>query len=181
MKVCTVSVCLEFSVVSVGRRGLDVAGLPVKKHSFGSNASVREVDSPMVRVPFSPISSTTSSKANNITNLSDDMNLTHGETSMQKTLPTNNMQFTTPTKTTTTTSMADDENKTPKAMPIPVPATPSTVSIPMQTAMTPAPPQVSFGTKVVEDRPEEIEYSFEEIRAGFVLSKTHVKSMMIQV
>lgn len=172
--------CLEFSVVYVGRRGLDVAGLPVKKHSFGSNASVREVESPMVRIPFSPISSTTSSKANNTTNLSDDMNLTHGEATLQKTLSTNNMQFTTPTKTATT-SMADDENKTPKTMPIPVPATPLTVSIPMQTAMTPAPPPVSFGTKVVEDLPEEIEYSFEEIRAGFVLSKTHVKSMMIQV
>ncbi|XP_050264843.1 65-kDa microtubule-associated protein 3 isoform X2 [Quercus robur] len=168
------------SVLSAGRRGLDVAGLPVKKHSFGSNASVREVESPMVRIPFSPISSTTSSKANNTTNLSDDMNLTHGETTLHKTLSTNNMQFTTPTKTATT-SMADDENKTPKAMPIPVPATPLTVSIPMQTAMTPAPPPVSFGTKVVEDLPEEIEYSFEEIRAGFVLSKTHVKSMMIQV
>uniref|UniRef100_A0A2N9GG61 65-kDa microtubule-associated protein 3 n=1 Tax=Fagus sylvatica TaxID=28930 RepID=A0A2N9GG61_FAGSY len=160
-----------FSVLSAGRRGLDVAGLPFKKHSFDT-ASLREVESPMMRVPFSPISSTASSKAN-MKNLSDDMNMTHGET-LQKTLPTNNMQFTTPTKTT---SVLDDENRTPKAMPIPVPTTPLTVSVPMQTAMTPAP--VSFATKVGEEIPEEqIEYSFEEIRAGFMLPKTHIKSMI---
>lgn len=158
----------------VGRRGLDIAGLPVKKHSFG-NATVREVDSPMMRVPFSPISSTASSK-NNMTNLSDDLNMTHSET-LQKTHATNNLQFTTPSKTI---SVANEENKTPHGLAIlPVPSTPSTVSVPMQTAITPAPPPpVSFGTKVVEDIPEEIEYSFEEMRAGFVLPKTHIKSLI---
>lgn len=158
----------------VGRRGLDIAGLPVKKHSFG-NATVREVESPMMRVPFSPISSTASSK-NNMTNLLDDLNMTHSET-LQKTLATtNNVQCTTPSKTI---SVANEENKTPKALAmLHVPATPSTVSVPMQTIMTPAPPPVSFGTKVVEDIPEEIEYSFEERRAGFVLPKTHIKSLI---
>lgn len=169
LKVCCI--IIGSFIVYVGRRGLDVAGLPFKKHSFDT-ASLREVESPMMRVPFSPISSTASSKAN-MKNLSDDMNMIHGET-LQKTLPTNNMQFTTPTKTT---SVLDDENRTPKAMPIPVPTTPLTVSVPMQTAMTPAP--VSFATKVGEEIPEEqIEYSFEEIRAGFMLPKTHIKSMI---
>ncbi|XP_062153827.1 65-kDa microtubule-associated protein 3 isoform X2 [Alnus glutinosa] len=131
-----------FSVLSAGRRGLDIAGLSVKKHSFG-NAPVREVESPMMR----------------------------------KTLATtNNVQFTTPSKTI---SVANEENKTPKALAmLHVPSTPSTVSVPMQTIMTPAPPPVSFGTKVVEDIPEEIEYSFEERRAGFVLPKTHIKSLI---
>lgn len=165
-----------FSVVSTGKRALDVAGIPIKKHSFGA-ANVREVESPMMRIPFSPISSTASSKAN-ITNLSDDLNLAHSE-ALLKTLPSNNLQFTTPSKTTLPTYVADEENKTPKAMPIPVPVTPSTVSIPMQTAMTPAHPPVFFGTNTtVEEIPDEIEYSFEEIRAGFVLPKTHVKSMI---
>lgn len=149
---------------------MDVAGLPFKKHSFGA----REVESPMQRKPFSPISSTASSKTN-ITNLSEDQNNTHNET-VRKALPTTNMPFTTPLKITT--NVTDDENRTPKAMPIPVPATPSTVSVPMQTAMTPAPPPVPFAADIVEEIPEEIEYSFEEIRAGFVLPKTHMKSMI---
>ncbi|XP_018817914.1 65-kDa microtubule-associated protein 3-like [Juglans regia] len=164
------------SVLSAGRRGLDVAGLPVKKHSFG-NGNVREGESPMMRIPFSPIISTAPSKAN-VANLLDDPNRTRSE-KMQKTLPTKNLQFNTPSKTT---SMADEENKTPKSLPIRVPTTPSTVSVPMQTAPTPAPaPLVSFGAKVVELIPEEIEYSFEERRAGFVLPKTHTRPMILQV
>ncbi|KAF3433106.1 hypothetical protein FNV43_RR24208 [Rhamnella rubrinervis] len=167
-----------FTALSTGRRGLDVAGLPIKKHSFGA----REVEPPMMRKPFSPISSTASSKTN-ITNFSEDLNTatTHSET-IQKALPTSNMNmpFSTPLKTTTT-SVADEENKTPRAMPIPVPSTPSTGSVPMQTAMTPAPPPIPFAANVVEQIPEEIEYSFEELRAGFVLPKTHMKSSMIQV
>ncbi|XP_068330791.1 65-kDa microtubule-associated protein 3-like isoform X2 [Pyrus communis] len=111
----------SFSSLSTGRRGLDVAGLPVKKHSFGApNAS--EVETPTTQ----------------------------------------------------------EANKTPKVMPIFVPTTPSTVSVPMQTAMTPAPPPppIPFATNLVQEIPEEIEYSFEERRAGFVLPKTHVKPMI---
>lgn len=159
----------------VGRRGLDVAGLPIKKHSFGA----REVESPLMRKPFSPISSTASSRTN-ITNFSEDLNATtHSEQPVQKALPSS-MPFSTPLKTTAI-SVADEENKTPRAMPIPVPSTPSTVSVPMQTAMTPAPPPIPFAANVVEQIPEEIEYSFEELRAGFVLPKTHMKPSMIQV
>ncbi|KAH7537912.1 hypothetical protein FEM48_Zijuj03G0143200 [Ziziphus jujuba var. spinosa] len=159
-----------FTASSTGSRGLEVPGLPFKKHSFGT----REVESPMMRKPFSPISSTASSKTN-ITNLSEDQNITHNET-VRKALPTTNMPFTTPLKTAT--NATDDENRTPKAMPIPVAATPSTLSVPMQTAMTPAPPPIPFAANIVEEVPEQIEYSFEEIRAGFVLPKTHMKSMI---
>lgn len=56
---------------------------------------------------------------------------------------------------------AFDENETPKTMPIPIPKTPSTVSVAMQMAMTPATPCIPRGDRV--------EYSFEEKRAGFVL------------
>lgn len=153
---------------------MDIAGLPVKKHSFG-NGNVHEVESPMMRIPFSPISSTASSKAN-MTNFSDELNARHSET-WKNTLPTNNMQFTSPSKTA---SMVAEENKTPKALPIIVPTTPSTVSVPMQTVMTPAAPQsLPFGINVVgEIIEEEIDYSFEEMRAGFVIPKTHIKSMI---
>lgn len=156
------------------RRGLDVAGIPVRNHSFGA----REAESPMKRKPFSPISSTTSSKTN-LTNFSEDPNILHNDT-IQKALPANNMPFTTPSKVTAL--VAEEENMpfaTPKVMPIPVPATPLTVSVPMQTAMTPAPPQsVPYASNLVEENAEEIEYSFEERRAGFVLPKTHLKSMI---
>ncbi|PON59969.1 Microtubule-associated protein, MAP65/Ase1/PRC [Trema orientale] len=160
----------SFTGLSTGTRGLDVPGLH-RNHSFGA----REVESPMKRRPFSPISSTASSKTN-ITNLSEDhLNIAHTDT-VQKTLPANNMPFTTPSKITT--SVADEENKTPRAMPIPVPSTPLTVSVPMQTVMTPGPPLIPYVSNIVEEISEETEYSFEERRAGFVLPKSHIKSMI---
>lgn len=164
-----------FTGLSTVRRGLDVAAIPVRNHSFGA----REAESPMKRKPFSPISSTTSSKTN-LTNLSEDSNILHNDT-IQKTLPANNLPFTTPSKVTAL--VAEEENMpfaTPKVMPIPVPTTPLTVSVPMQTAMTPAPLQsVPYASNLVEENPEEIEYSFEERRAGFVLPKTHFKSIQV--
>ncbi|OVA07703.1 Microtubule-associated protein [Macleaya cordata] len=154
-----------FAGLSAGRRGLDIAGLPVKKHSFNST-NAREIESPMTRKPFSPVSSAVSSKAN-MANFLEDLNKAQNGT-LQKTLPVYNTPLTTPSKLS---SMADEENRTPKNMPIPVPNTPSTLSVPMQTAMTPAPPPVTvlFGATKVEQVREEIEYSFEERRAGFVL------------
>ncbi|KAJ7975576.1 65-kDa microtubule-associated-like protein [Quillaja saponaria] len=160
------------SVCSEARRGLNIAGIPVKKHSFGAG-SVREMESPAMRVPFSPISSTASSKAN-MTNLSHDQNIKNGEM-LPKTLANINiaMPFTTPSKTAT---VADEEN-TPKAMPIPVPTTPSTVSVPMNMAVTPAIHLIPLGSSA-QKIPEETEYSFEERRAGFVLPQTHIKSLI---
>ncbi|XWS48355.1 hypothetical protein CRYUN_Cryun13aG0068900 [Craigia yunnanensis] len=119
---------------SVVRRGLDIADILVRKHSF-SAVNANELESPL------------------------------------KTLPTNDLSYTTPLKTT---SLVDEENRTPKAMPIPVPSTPSTVSVPMQTAMTPAPP-IPFNTKPIEQISEEIEQSF---RFAFMLSKTQITSLI---
>ncbi|CAN1286977.1 65-kDa microtubule-associated protein 3 [Linum perenne] len=155
-----------------GRRGLD--GFPVKAQSFGG----RDPDSAVLRKPFSPISSTASSKSNVL-----EVTTHHGgDNAFKKTLlPINNdLSYTTPTKTAAITPMtaADEENRTPKVLPMIMPAiTPSTASIPMQTAMTPA------VVSAEEMAPEEIEYSFEERRAGFVLPVTaHVKKpLMVQV
>nr|GFD30081.1 65-kDa microtubule-associated protein 3-like [Tanacetum cinerariifolium] len=74
---------------------------------------------------------------------------------LQKTFQTTNTPLTTPCKTAI--SATQDENRTPKTNMIPmIPCTPSTVSIPMQTAITPA---------LKEMIPEGfIEYSFEERR-----------------
>ncbi|XVF12377.1 hypothetical protein REPUB_Repub08aG0112200 [Reevesia pubescens] len=156
---------------SAVRRAQEIADIPVRKHA-SSAVNANEPESPLVRKPFSPISSTVSSKAN-MTNMLED----NGET-LQKTLAINDLSYTTPLKTT----LVDEENRTPKAMPIPVPSTPSTVSVPMQTAMTPVAPTIPFTiTKPVEDIPEEIEQSFEERRLAFLLSKPQITSLMLQV
>lgn len=63
---------------------------------------------------------------------------------------------------------------TPKEVPIPAPATPSTVSVPMQTSMTPAVASIPFETRASEME-EDIEYSFEERRLGFVVPRMHLK------
>ncbi|KAH9697297.1 65-kDa microtubule-associated protein 3 [Citrus sinensis] len=146
---------------SAGRRGLDIPGEPKKKQS--SDAS--EQDSPMKRRPFSAINSTTSS---------NDVN-PNGET-VQKPDPPFDLSFTTPSNTN---SFIDDENMTPKSMPIPVPPTPPTISVPMQTTTTtpaPADALIPFNVYQVVETAEGIdEYSFEERRAGFVLPEIHSK------
>lgn len=137
-------------------------------HSVNA-VNIREVDSPMKRKPFSPISSTESSKSNATNLIMEDLNRKQNEMA-QKTLR-NNTQFATPKKI----YAAEEENWTPKAMPIPVPLTPSTVSVPMQTAVTPAPPPAPFSGNRVDEIAEEVEYSFEEIRFGFTLPRTNLK------
>ncbi|KAI3918197.1 hypothetical protein MKX01_041517 [Papaver californicum] len=119
-----------FAGLSAGSRGLDIAGLPVKKHSFNSTNAYK-IESPMIRKPFSPVSSAVSAMANTANLLQP--------------------VYTTPLKVN---RVVDEENMAPRV----VPKTPCT---PMQTAMTPAP-----ALPVTVKR--EIEYSFEERRAGFV-------------
>lgn len=156
-----------FTALSAGTRGLDIAGLPIKKQSFNP----REIDSPMMRKPFSPISSTASSEANTML---EDLNRPQPKI-LHKTVSSNNIPYTTPSKSQLPPpSATDEENRTPKTMPIPVPSTPSTISVPMLTAMTPAPPSapVPYNANPVE----ETEYSFEERRAGFVLPQAHLKT-----
>ncbi|KAL6580505.1 hypothetical protein OROMI_008529 [Orobanche minor] len=156
-----------FAALSTGRRGLDLAGFPGRQNSFNSPYVTRETDSSsMIRKPFSPISSTDSSMSN-ATNIFDDLNRKHNEM-LQKTLASSNnnnntTSFSTPPSKTMST--AEIENRTPQA-------TPSTVcsSIPMSMAITTTP--VVTKQMIVPAKSgagEEIEYSFEERRAGFVV------------
>lgn len=157
---------------------MDVAGIPVRNQSFGG----RELESPMKRKPFSPISTPakTTTTNNTTTNLPEDPN----KDVAQKALPptfSHIMPFATPTKTTSSVIAAEEENKTPRAFPIPVPTTPYTASIPMHTSMTPGVPNLMIPyapSKVDEVVAEEVEYSFEERRAGYYVIS---KSSMLQV
>ncbi|KAL0341104.1 UNVERIFIED_CONTAM: microtubule-associated protein 3 [Sesamum radiatum] len=158
---------------SSGRRVVSMAGPPAKQQS-PNLVNARQRESPMVRKPFSPISITNSSKTN-ATNTFEDRNKRHKE-KLHKTPITNNKPFTTPPKTI---SIAEQENRTPQTTGISVPSTPSTSSLPVQTPTTPSPLQTTI-TPVLSTKKtvhEEIEYSFEERRAGYVLPRTRLMTV----
>lgn len=148
------------SCFSSARRGFDIADFPTRKYSFGAGI-VRDIESPLTRQPFTTISSTISSQEN-VENAADEFSMQ--KQNLQKTLAANNFPLTTTTTTISKTdTVVNEENRTPKEKPIPVSTTtPKTVSIHMNTATTPAP----FGGDLIQD----IEYSFEEIRLGFLLA-----------
>ncbi|PHU03383.1 65-kDa microtubule-associated protein 3 [Capsicum chinense] len=156
---------------AVRRGGLGIDELPSKKPSI-SALNGPEVDTAVMRKPFSPISSKGSSKST-ATNILGDVNIKHNETMIKTPLSNHNTPFSTPVKTISTY----DEHRTPaKVLPIPVPCTPSTVSTPMQTT-TPAPAVViPYDSKLVENIhvKEEMEYSFEEKRLDCYLQCTHL-------
>lgn len=83
--------------------------------------------------------------------------ITSAERRLEETVSLNKTPIMTPTKI----ASAVEGSITPKTLPIPMPATPSSVSTAMQTAMTPASRHVSACA-------DNIEYSFEERRAGYV-------------
>lgn len=168
----SIEVHCSFFFIS-GRRGLDIAGLPVKKHSFNAANIAQGVESHITRKPFSPISSSESSRAN-ADNISEDLNKKHDGTS-KKTVTSEITPFTTPTKLTST---AYEERPPAKTMTLPIPFTPKSVSVPMQTIMTPAPQPFACGTTPIKELYEEIEYSFEERRAGFVLARLHPQTVL---
>ncbi|KAK4385071.1 microtubule-associated protein 3 [Sesamum angolense] len=173
---------VKLTKAALGRRGLDLAGLPINQHSFNLQ-NAREIESPIIRKPFSPISSTDSSKSS-ATNILEALNRKHNEM-LPKTITSDSTPFSTPSKTV---PIADVENRTPQAMAI-IPSTPSTISIPMQMAITPAPAQMPITPAPIQKAlipaptalksvDEEIEYSFEEKRAGFVLPRSHPINVM---
>lgn len=153
-----------FPCINAARRGLDISTIPMRKYSFGAGI-VPDIESPLTRQPLSPISSKVSSQGN-MESAADESNIQNEK--QQKTLTVNNFSFTTTTTTAKIDTMVDEENRTPeaKAMPIPTLTTPMKVSIPMNLSMTPAPASVPFGGDLVQ----QIEYSFEERRLGFVLA-----------
>ncbi|KAL5983801.1 hypothetical protein ACLOJK_017893 [Asimina triloba] len=126
-----------------------------------SGASIKTISANTVQV-------TAPSKANT-TNFLEDLNNSYNGTSL-KVFTVDNALITPSGRA----SAADDENKTPKTMPIMTPSTPSTISVPMQTPHTSGPVSVLFGT-AAEEESEEIEYSFEGKRAGFIVPKSYLK------
>ncbi|CAM8987763.1 unnamed protein product [Rhodiola kirilowii] len=160
------------SGLSAGRRGLDIAGLPVKKHSF-SDVNAPETDMlEEKRKPFSPISSIASSKESNMSNMLEDLNRppTFSEALHKTALNNSNAPVSTPYKGALVTDL---ENRNPMV----IPYTPKTMAVPMLTANTPAPPH-NTSIKVVDVGQEEIEYSFEERRLGFMISNADQKSQL---
>lgn len=144
---------------AVQRRGLNRAGITAKQHSFNLLNAREAEPPPLMRKPFSPISSATPSKST-AANVMADLSRKHDEL-WQKLLTINR----TPPNIT---SRVGQENRTPQKTPTAIPLIPLTVSIPMQTAITPA----SIKTAAIVRGEEELEYSFEERRARFVLPRS---------
>ncbi|XP_022928777.1 65-kDa microtubule-associated protein 3-like [Cucurbita moschata] len=162
------------SLPTAGRRELDFSGQLVSHNNSLANAREPEL---VTRKPFAPIATTVQPKTNTTNSINDEN--TASSDSSQKTSPTNNMPFATPLKKTSVPKDDDQGTMNPKPMTIPVPSTPSTLSVAMQTATTPAIALPPSAYKVEQIPDDDIEYSFEEQRAGFVLPKTHIKSIQV--
>ncbi|GAB2222089.1 hypothetical protein Droror1_Dr00013288 [Drosera rotundifolia] len=154
---------------STVRRGLDIGGLPTRANSFNGH----EPEAQITRRPFSPISS----RLNLTTMLEEDPNRPPNDQPEKQVLKHDAFQQTvTSTPVKPITPVEEENIMTPRAMPIPFPSTPSTVSAPMQTCMTPALPRLHAPSSEEEAADQgEMEYSFEEQRAGFVLQNSGVK------
>ncbi|KAL1822825.1 hypothetical protein ACET3Z_009603 [Daucus carota] len=149
---------------SAGSRGLDTADLPGKKHFL---SALEAQMSPVFRKPFSPISSKELLKANAANVLSG----TRYE--MAQKPVESDTSFLTPSRTV---SAAAEANMNQKTMMLPVPSTPS--APPVYTSTTPAPQSIHpAAATLIREAPEEIEYSFEERRAGFILPEAHLKAL----
>lgn len=133
----------------------EISGHSVKKNS-SSAVKAHEHGSLLIRKPLSPVSSSALSKANS-DNCLEDQRTTYNSVSLQKTLPSSESPLGTPSKSI---AVGREENRTPNRMPIPLPNTPSTVSVGMTAATTPATPCLSPGVSTLQP----IEYSFEEVR-----------------
>ena len=97
-------------------------------------------------------------------------------------LPAENGTFATPMKSTNVPE--EDYTKTPKVIMSFVPTTPQTVSVPMQTAVTPAPPShqpIPYAANVAKEvAPEEIEYTKTPKVMSFVPSTPQTVSVPMQ-
>ncbi|XP_020273615.1 65-kDa microtubule-associated protein 3 [Asparagus officinalis] len=161
------------SVLSHASRGLDVAGLPMKRLSFNPT-SAREVETQ--RKPFTPVAPN-----NNIPPAPSHQNTSTSPSHQnipvtpshyhQQEIPKTPLQNITMTPSQRDFTEAE-ENMTPKkVMPIPTPKTPMTVSMPMQMATTPAPASVGYEATAIRKPEVTTEYSFEERRLAYYLSR----------
>ncbi|XP_052211040.1 65-kDa microtubule-associated protein 3-like [Diospyros lotus] len=141
----------------------DTGGFQAKQQTCNT-PNPHETKSPVIiRKPLSPVNSPLLSRAS--TAIIQDQSIAENAAS-QKPLTTNRTPMASPAKLV---SASDIENQTPRAMPIPLPDTPPTVT--MQTTTTPATPCVPCGADFVE-------YSFEERRAGLVPPKSYVRPVL---
>ncbi|THU65721.1 hypothetical protein C4D60_Mb05t06620 [Musa balbisiana] len=186
----------DLGTLSPGARGLDIAGLPMKKLSFTTHQEMGAPRKPFA--PLAPVNHIPSTPSRPITFAFEDNMTSKGLTPTPKTpaaapmatpkkpisstieenakpitMTSNAMPAPTP-KTQATAPMptpskpitcAVEENKTLNAMPAPTPKTPAAAPIPMQVATTPAPTCLRVAPV------EELEYSFEERRLAFYLSR----------
>ncbi|XP_061348609.1 65-kDa microtubule-associated protein 3-like [Gastrolobium bilobum] len=155
-----------------GKDTSKVIGHSVKNTAYSAEKEF-ENQSPVTEKPLSPVSSTVMSKAN-ITTFQEDH-------SKIQNVPTQSIQQQVQTLTGTPPSKpfiaGDEENRTPKNMGLPVPTTPLT-SVFMLTATTPDGPDtlsVYPGSTVATKSAQLFEYSFEEMRAGFILPKNYAQ------
>ena len=131
------------SIVSVSR-GLDIAGLTVRKLSFNTTANnntSREAE--VSRKPFAQVK------------------------------PGNQIVSTTPVSkplAALVPAEIEEENRPPKTVPIVPSKTPLSAPLPMQVACTPAPVSLKFEEENVKLSPE-VEFSFEERRLALYLSR----------
>ncbi|ESW11989.1 hypothetical protein PHAVU_008G076000 [Phaseolus vulgaris] len=125
-----------------------------------------EILSSLTRKPLSPLSPAVLSTTN-ISNLQEDHN-----SKLQNVATQQKSQMLTATPPSRPYIAGAEENMTPKNMTLPVPTTPLT-SIPMLTATTPD--TVYSGTTASSKTSQSFEYSFEEVRAGFMLPKTYAQ------
>ncbi|XP_020219857.1 65-kDa microtubule-associated protein 3 [Cajanus cajan] len=135
----------------------------VKKTAHNAEKGI-EIQSSLTRKPLYPVSPTVLSIAN-ISNIQEDQKKLQNlgtQAILQKS------QMLTGTPPFLTYIVGDEENMTPKNMALPVPTTPLT-SVPMLTATTPD--SVYSASKTSQS----CEYSFEEVRAGFMLPKTYAQ------
>ncbi|XP_042002508.1 65-kDa microtubule-associated protein 3-like isoform X2 [Salvia splendens] len=140
------------AVPSSGKKNMNSRA--AKQHS--SNASIsHQSGTAALRKALSPLSSLCS----NVIIQQEDKKAKNGAVQDSESGGYKTPAAATPTKRYT----ANDENRTPKRMPIPVAATPPTACSAMRTAMTPFTPSVRAT--------EQVEYSYEERRAGFAVAK----------
>ncbi|KAL6130753.1 hypothetical protein ACLB2K_069132 [Fragaria x ananassa] len=173
----------QFSAVeasSLGRRGLEFSGHSVKNQP-STAAKTCEMESPLIRKPLSPVSSKVSTKANILNFLEDQKRQQKNiePVHLFKEVPImspsieavplfSEVPIMTPSKPII---VNDEENTTPKTMRIQVPPTPSTMSVYTLTA-TPATPFTYGAHNKVEKSNRQVEYKFEEARAGFNCPKS---------
>ncbi|TKY65604.1 65-kDa microtubule-associated protein 3 [Spatholobus suberectus] len=155
------------STQSSGKDNSKVIGHSVKKTACNAEKGV-EIQSSLTRKPLSPVSPSVLSKAN-ISNFQEDLRKLQnvGTQAIQQ-----KSQMLTETPPSRLYIAGDEENMTPNNMTLPMPTTPLT-SVPMLTATTPD--SVYSASAAASKTSQSFDYSFEEVRAGFMLPKPYAQ------